>query len=182
MTKTCDNAVFTFGRFNPPTTGHQKLIDKIKSIHGDHYLFLSHSYNKNTDPLTFNTKKKFIELFFTDITVGDTYARTIIQVLQKLELLGYKSITMVVGSDRLESFNNLLHKYNNKEYSFSEITVISAGVRDPDSDDVAGVSASNQRLAVTQNDFKTFAVGVPNAKYSIELFDAVKQGMTDGYI
>jgi len=182
MTKTCNNAVFTFGRFNPPTTGHQKLIEKIKSVPGDHYVFLSHSHNSETDPLTFDVKKRFIELFFNDIVVGDFDTRTIIQVLQKLESYGYSSITMVVGDDRFDNFTQLLNKYNGKEYQFADIQVISAGVRDPDSDDVSGISASKQRLAVKQNDFKSFTTGVPNAKYSIELFDAVQQGMTYGHI
>lgn len=178
MTKTCNNAVFTFGRFNPPTIGHQKLIEKIKSIAGDHFIFLSHTHNKNTDPLSYDVKKRFVELFFKDITVGEFDTRTIIQVLQKLESLGYQDITMVAGSDRVDDFSNLLQKYNGKEYYFNSITVVSAGLRDPDGDDVSAISASLQRQAVKQNDYKKFAIGVPNAKYSVELFDAVQQGMT----
>lgn len=179
MTKTCNNAVFTFGRFNPPTIGHQKLVEKIKSTPGDYYIFLSHTVNRNTDPLAYDVKRRFVETFFKDITVGDADTRTIIQVLKKLQSLGYTSITMVVGSDRLESFSNLLQKYNVVEYQFDSITVASAGLRDPDGDDVSSISASSQRNAVKENNYKKFVIGVPNAKYSIELFDAVQQGMSE---
>jgi nicotinic acid mononucleotide adenylyltransferase len=178
MAKTCNNAVFTFGRFNPPTIGHQKLVDKIKSIPGDHYIFLSHTVNTKTDPLAYDVKRRFVELFFKDITVGDPDIRTIIQVLQNLQSLGYVSVTMVVGSDRVESFASLLQQYNGKEYVFESVTVTSAGVRDPDGDTVSSISASAQREAVKQHNYKKFTIGVPNAKYSIELFDAVQQGMT----
>ena len=178
MDKTCNNAVFTFGRFNPPTIGHQKLIDKIKSIIGDHYIFLSHTINSQTDPLSYEVKRKFVELFFKDIIVGDSETRTIIQVLQKLHSLKYTNITMVVGSDRVDSFSKLLQKYNGKEYQFDSITVVSAGLRDPDGDPASSISASSQRDAVQNLDYEKFTMGVPNAKYSVELFDAVQQGMT----
>lgn len=181
MSKTCDNAVFTFGRFNPPTTGHQRLVDKIKTIPGDHYIFLSHTTNNKTDPLTFQVKKRFVEVFFENVTVGDTECRTIIQVLQKLESLGYKKVTMVVGSDRVDSFTELLAKYNTVEYTFTETLVESAGVRDPDGGGLDAVSASKQRDAVLRGDIKEFSIGVPNTKYMVELFDAVKQGLTNGH-
>lgn len=170
--------MFTFGRFNPPTIGHQKLVEKIKSTSGDHFIFLSHTVNHKTDPLAYEVKRRFVELFFKDITVGAANTRTIIQVLQKLQTMGYTDITMVVGSDRVDSFSTLLRKYNGIEYQFNSITVMSAGLRDPDGDDVSSISASVQRDAVKQNNYKKFVIGVPNAKYSIELFDAVQQGMT----
>jgi hypothetical protein len=88
---------------------------------------------------------------------------------------------MVVGSDRVESFTELLCKYNGKEFTFTETLVESAGVRDPDGTGLDAVSASKQRDAVLRGDIKGFSIGVPKAKYMIELFDAVKQGLTNGH-
>ncbi len=181
MSKTCDNAVFTFGRFNPPTTGHQRLVEKIKSIPGDHYIFLSHTNNTKTDPLPFQIKKRFVELFFEGVSVGDKNCKTIIQVLQHLESMGYKKVTMVVGSDRVDDFRELLNNYNGRDFCFTETLVESAGVRDPDGAGLDAVSASRQREAVLQGNIKEFSIGVPNAKYMVELFDAVRQGLTDGF-
>ena len=170
-------AVFTFGRFNPPTVGHNLLVDVIQQYNGDHYIFLSHTVNGKTDPLDYYVKKNFVEKFFPNMIVGDDSARTIIQVMQKLEDLDYTDVVMVVGSDRVAGFDALLTKYNGIEYKFDNVAVVSAGVRDPDGVGVSAVSASKQRQAVLVGDRAGFAQGVPNAKYSVELFNAVKQGM-----
>lgn len=170
-------AVFTFGRFNPPTAGHNHLVDILKQYNGDHYVFLSHTVNSKTDPLAYPVKKHFVELFFPDVIVGDDNARTIIQVMQKLQELDYTDVVMVVGSDRVTDFAALLNKYNGIEYNFDHVAVESAGVRDPDGVGVSAVSATKQRQAVLAGDRAGFAVGTPNAQYSEELFGAVLQGL-----
>lgn len=172
-------AVFTFGRFNPPTLGHHLLVDAIKQYNGDHYVFLSHTVNTKTDPLAYPVKKHFVELFFPDVTVGDDTARTIMQVMKHLAELEYTDIVMVVGSDRIDDFRILLNKYNGVEYQFDHISVESAGVRDPDGTGVSAVSATKQRQAVLAGDHTGFALGTPNVNYSEELFSAVLQGLTE---
>src|SRR6056297_2453791 len=117
-------AVVTFGRMNPPTIGHQKLVDKVKSIPGDHFVFLSQTQNPKKDPLDFHTKLKFAQVFFPDVTIGSESVRTPIDALKKLDELGYDNIMFVVGSDRLKGFE-FLHKYNGKEYNFNNIEIVS---------------------------------------------------------
>jgi hypothetical protein len=125
-----------FGRMNPPTIGHQKLVEKIKSIPGDHYVFLSQSQKPQTDPLTFTDKLRYAKFFFPSVTVGHPEVKTIIQAMQKLSELGYERVIYVAGSDRVDSFTKLLNQYNgqadkagNVPYSFKSIQVVSAGER-----------------------------------------------------
>ena len=177
-------AVVAFGRMNPPTIGHQKLVDKIKSLPGDHYVFLSQSQKPKTDPLSFVDKLRYAKFFFPNVTVGHPEVKTIIQAMQKLEQLGYERVIYVAGSDRVDSFTNLLNQYNgqadksgNIPYSFKLIKVESAGERDPDADGAEGMSASKMRQAAADNDLESFKQGVPQQELADEMFAAVKQGM-----
>ena len=176
--------VVAFGRMNPPTIGHQKLVDKIKSLPGDHYVFLSQSQKPKTDPLSFEDKLRYAKFFFPNVTVGHPEVKTIIQAMQKLEQLGYERVIYVAGSDRVDSFTNLLNQYNgqadksgNIPYSFKLIKVVSAGERDPDADGAEGMSASKMRQAAADNDLESFKQGVPQQELADEMFAAVKQGM-----
>ena len=135
-------ATLAFGRMNPPTIGHKKLVDVVAKQPGDPFLFITHTQKPKTDPLDFQTKLKFAKRFFPNVTVGDSEVNTIIKALQKLESMGYNSITYVAGSDRVEDFKNLITKYNGKDYNFNNISVVSAGERDPDADGAEGMSAS----------------------------------------
>jgi peptidoglycan hydrolase-like protein with peptidoglycan-binding domain len=177
-------AVVAFGRMNPPTIGHQKLVDKIKSLPGDHYVFLSQSQKPKTDPLSFEDKLRYAKFFFPNVTVGHPEVKTIIQAMQKLEQLGYDSVVYVAGSDRVDSFTKLLNQYNgqadksgNIPYSFKSIKIVSAGERDPDADGAEGMSASKMRQAAVDNDLESFKQGVPQQELADEMFAAVKQGM-----
>ena len=177
-------AVVAFGRMNPPTIGHQKLVDKIKSLPGDHYVFLSQSQKPKTDPLSFVDKLRYAKFFFPNVTVGHPEVKTIIQAMQKLEQLGYERVIYVAGSDRVDSFTNLLNQYNgqadksgNIPYSFKSIQVVSAGERDPDADGAEGMSASKMRQAAADNDLESFKQGVPQQQLADEMFAAVRQGM-----
>ena len=177
-------AVMAFGRMNPPTIGHQKLVEKIKSIPGDHYVFLSQSQKPQPDPLTFTDKLRYAKFFFPSVTVGHPEVKTIIQAMQKLSELGYERVIYVAGSDRVDSFTKLLNQYNgqadkagNVPYSFKSIQVVSAGERDPDADGAEGMSASKMRQAAADNDLESFKQGVPQQQLADEMFAAVRQGM-----
>lgn len=177
LTESPKVAVTAFGRMNPPTKGHLKLIEKIKSIPGDHYLFLSQSVDTEKNPLPFGEKIHFAELFFDGIKIGDSEVRTPIQMMQKLEALGYDTVIFVAGADRVSSFKNLFDQYNGKEYNFRNIRIISAGDRDPDSDSIEGLSASKMRAAAINGNFDLFSQGVPDPTQSQRLYDAVRKGM-----
>jgi len=175
-----EKVVFTFGRFQPPTIGHQKLVNAIKTEANkqgaDAKVFLSHTQNNKKDPLSYDDKIKYATKAFGDI-VTKSKSKTIIQVLQELEKDGYTDATLIVGSDRVKEFDRLLTKYNGKDYNFNNITVESAGDRDPDSDDVDGMSASKMRAAAKAGDFEQFKSGLPDklddvdAKYLFDIID-----------
>lgn len=177
-------AVMAFGRMNPPTIGHQKLVDKIKSLPGDHYVFLSQSQKPKTDPLSFEDKLRYAKFFFPAINIGHPDVKTIIQALSKINELGYKNLIYVAGSDRVQAFEELINNYNNQPdkngniaYAFDNIKVVSAGERDPDADGAEGMSASKMRAAAVEGDLESFKQGVPRQEVADEMFAAVRQGM-----
>jgi hypothetical protein len=180
-------AVVAFGRLNPPTVGHAKLVDKIKSIPGDHFLFLSHTQKPKTDPLDFATKKKFAQQFFPDITIGHESVKTPVLALEYLQGQGYTDVIFVAGSDRVEGFQKLFDTYNGQPdktgkipFKFNSIRVVSAGERDPDADDVSGMSASKMRAAAAAGELQAFAQGVPDKRLAQTMYDAVRRGMGVG--
>lgn len=175
-------ATFTFGRFSPPTTGHQKLVGAVhahaKQTGGDHFVFPSHSHDPKKNPLPHHEKVDFMRKVFPKTNVvSDEHVRTAIDAVKHLHKQGYKKVTMVVGSDRVEHFHNLLHTYNGKEYHIPHLEVKSAGHRDPDADGVEGMSASKMREHAAKKDFKSFREGVPVKKHAKELYTAVRRGM-----
>ena len=155
--------VFTFGRMNPPTIGHEKLVNKLKAVaskeKADARLYLSHTNKPGTDPLSYKDKLKFAQKAF-----GIAYksnAKQIFQIAKELQNEGYTHVYMVVGSDRVAEFNGLLKKYNGKgDYDFKSIKVISAGQRDPDAKGVAGMSGTKLRNLAKDGDMKTFMSGL----------------------
>ena len=161
-------AVFAFGRFNPPTIGHQKLIEKVQSmagqVNGKAYIFLSHKQNNKTDPLSFKDKQSYIQKYYPDVIVGDQTANTIIKALQVIQAQGRTRIVMVAGSDRVVEFQKLLNQYNGKPdkagnelYKFDYIDVVNAGQRDPDGEGIAGASASKARELANKGQWHEFA-------------------------
>lgn len=171
-------AVLAFGRMNPITIGHQKIIDTIKQQPGDHFLFLTHTQNAKKDPLTFAQKKMYAMNFFKGVNVGDDNVRTIIDALKKLESMGYNRITYVAGSDRVESFNELLNKYNGTDYNFDSIDIVSAGERDPEQDGAQGISASKMRDFAARGDLQSFINNVPgDKKLATKMYMDVRKGL-----
>lgn len=172
-------AAIAFGRMNPPTIGHEKLVNVIAGQKADPFLFVTQTQKPKTDPLPFNIKLQFAQAAFPNVTVGDENVKTIIQALQKIESMGYDNLIYVAGSDRVDSFNELLNNYNGKDYTFKSIKVISAGERDPDAEGAEGMSASKMREAAMKGNFEAFAQGLPrglqnNAK---NVYSAVRTGM-----
>jgi hypothetical protein len=160
-----EKTVFTFGRLNPPTVGHEKLVDKVKQVakrlNAEPHVFLSYSQNSKKDPLNYNQKFKYAKQAFGNL-VTKSNARTVIQIMQELEKMNHKDVVMIVGSDRVQEFRTLLNKYNGKDYNFNSIKVVSAGERDPDAEGVSGMSASKMRAAVSAGDQASFMKGVPS--------------------
>ena len=164
-----EGVVVVFGRFNPPTVGHQKLLDKAASeasrLGYDFKIYPSRSVDAKKNPLQPGAKIEYMKKMFSDYEESikdDPNARTIFDVLVAAANLGYKGVTIVVGQDRLSEFQSLAQKYNGDLYNFEDLQVISAGARDPDSEGIEGMSASKMRDAVAKDDFKAFAKGIPN--------------------
>ena len=185
-----DTAVFTFGRFNPPTTGHEKLIDALakqqsKNAGSMMYVYPSHSQNPKKDPLPHALKTAYMRKMFPkyrgNIIAGKE--RNVFDIAVTLHKKGHKSIIMVVGSDRVAEFERLLNTYNGVDgkhgyYGFDNIEVVSAGERDPDAEGVTGMSASKMRAAASSGDFDSFKTGVPSSfKDSQKLYNDVRKNM-----
>jgi hypothetical protein len=160
----------TFGRLNPPTIGHQKLVNAVLKQKADaHYLFVSQTQktegkNKTrlSNPLPFDIKLGFIQQAFPEITIGDTSVTTAIGMLQYLEKQGFDKVIFVGGSDRVSDFQQLFDKQNGIDYNFDSIQVVSSGDRDPDAEGAEGMSASKMRAAAIQGDFDNFKTGLPS--------------------
>lgn len=177
-------AVVAFGRMNPPTIGHKKLVDKLKSYDGDHYLFLSQTVKPKDNPLPFDVKLQFAKSFFPGVNIGHKDVRTPMDMMTMLSKLGYTDVIYVAGSDRVESFKKLLNTYNgtpdkegNVGYKFDSIEVVSAGERDPDADGAEGMSASKMRAAAAAGELEAFTQGVPKPELAQKMYDAVRKGM-----
>ena len=181
---------FTFGRMNPPTTGHEKLMNELskKSGRNPYRVFLSQSSDSKKNPLDYNYKVKTVRKFFPKharSVMLDKKVKNVFDAVTKLYDEGYKNINMVVGSDRTNEFKKLLEKYNGVKgrhglYKFNKINVISAGDRDPDADDVSGMSASKMRKLAGDGDFTQFSQGLPKSVSNNEakkVYNEVRKGM-----
>jgi len=183
-------AVFAFGRFNPPTIGHQKLIQKVQSmarqVNGKGFIFLTHTQNNKKDPLSFQEKQAYITSQINDpnLQIGSTDVKTIIQALQKIQAQGRTRVIMIAGDDRVMEFQQFLNQYNgnpdkagNIPYKFDDVQVVSAGQRDPDADDIAGVSASKARdwaLKGQEHEFSKIIMGGDAGKV---LYDKIQDAL-----
>ena len=157
----------TFGRFNPPTVGHKKLLDQAKKAAGKgaFKIYPSRSQDPKKNPYDADEKVDVMKQMFPDYTeniVNDPNSRTIFDVLKQAHQDGYSSVKIVVGGDRVKEFEKLSGDYNGKLYDFSGVETVSAGERDEDAEGVEGMSASKMRKAAADNDFKTFRTGIPD--------------------
>ena len=175
----------TFGRFNPPTTGHEALLSKVKAASkgGEYRIYPSRSQDPQKNPLDPGTKIKFMKQAYPDhanAIQNSEEMRTIFDVLQTLDGEGYSTVNLVVGGDRVSEFNSLATKYNGDLYNFDQIKVSSAGDRDPDGEGVEGMSASKLRKAAMDDDYDTFVSGMPEKlgrKGKQELYNTLRQAM-----
>ena len=181
---------FTFGRMNPPTIGHEKLLDKLaQSSRGSSYrVYLSQSQDNKKNPLQYVEKVKIARKMFprhARSIMLNKKVKTIFEALTTIYNEGFANINMVVGSDRVSEFDILINRYNGKKgkhgfYNFRKINVISAGQRDPDAEGTSGASATKQREAAKSNDFTTFAQGLPKKVSNADakrIFNSVRKGL-----
>lgn len=175
--------IFAFGRFNPPTVGHELLISKVEALSKKtsipYRIYTTATQDKKSNPLSQKDKIKYMEKSFRNAHI---YAAkgNIIQLLQSFEKEGIKEIHLVVGSDRTKEFESLLNKYNGRDYKFSKIEIHSAGERDPDSDDADGMSASKMRSAASNGDYKSFEKGVTKKLTDVDIkkmYNDVRKGL-----
>ena len=182
--------VFAFGRFNPPTTGHEKLIKKVASVAGSnpYRIYPSFTTNPKKDPLPHALKVAYMRKMFPKHRkniIADTKMKTAIFIAEAVYKEGFKNLIMVVGSDRVKEFSELLTRYNdapdksgNQLFKFDSVKVVSAGERDPDSEGVDGMSASKMRTAAADGDKDAFLTGVPsNFKDGEKLYRDVRKYM-----
>jgi len=187
--KTKGTLTVAFGRFNPPTIGHQQLMDVAAQAaagdqDGNYMIFPSRSQDKKKNPLDADTKIQYMQRFYpahAENIVNDPNTKTIFDVLKMAHNDGYTNVRIVGGGDRVKEFEKLSNNYNGQLYQFDNIEVLSAGDRDPDSTKgVEGMSASRMRLAAAENDFKTFREGLPSdlkRSEAKELFDVLRGSM-----
>ena len=180
-----DTVTVAFGRFNPPTIGHEKLMkaaDKV-ALGGPLKIYPSRTQDSKKNPLDPDMKISFMKKMFPDFEeniINDGEMKSIFNVLIAASEEGYKNVNIVVGADRQAEFENLATKYNGELYKFDDIRVVSAGVRDADAEGVEGMSASKMRKAVVDGDFKSFKTGTPKSIKDTDIesiFNAVKSGM-----
>ena len=185
LDKTLDTLTLAFGRFNPPTAGHEKLIQAAEkaAAGGDLKIYPSRTQDNKKNPIDPDMKVSYMRKMFPDYKdniINDPKMRSIFDVLVAASEEGYKSVNIIVGSDRLGEFESLAMKYNGDIYNFDEIKTISAGPRDDEAEGVGGVSSSKQRKAVMDDDFKAFKRGLPKTVKDGDakaLFDAVRTGI-----
>ena len=158
---------FAFGRMNPPTAGHEKLIEKVESIakriKGDAIVYVSATQDKDKNPLDARTKIKYLQPLYPGVkfkpATGNT--RTFMEVLSNDLNKKYSDVYMIGGSDRVEEFKRLITKYNGQSYDFDKTEVMSAGARDPDAQGTTGISGTKMRLFAVKGDYNSFRKGLP---------------------
>ena len=189
------SVAFCFGRMNPPTIGHARLLNTTAraSAGGDYYIFLSHTQDSKKNPLDYNTKVDFVKSMYPQHADRVSYGglRTIMEIMEFLYHNNYTDITYVCGNDRLPAFKELLNKYNGVEggktyYKFNSIDIVSSGPRDPDDDGIAGASASAARAAAEAGNKEEFKKITGAGRFAPQLYRAVRKGMlkedASGYI
>lgn len=184
-------AVFSYGRYNPPTTGHQLLIDKLiataKEKQADAFLIPTHTIDKKKNPLSVDEKINILRQMSPGVTVLET-GKTLVDALKDLQSRGYTTVYQVAGSDRIPEFTHIRDTYNNKPnkageipFAFQAYEIVSSGDRDPDSEGVEGMSASKLRGFALNNDYNSFKEGMSPAvddNTKKATFDAIRERLS----
>ena len=176
--------VVAWGRFNPPTIGHEKLIAAVARIAGkdDYFIYPTHTQKKPKDPLPSDRKVEYMKMMFPSHSshiIYDKDVNTIIKLLQKYQA-EYDDLTLVAGSDRVPDYQTLISRYNGVEYTYRNLEIVSAGERDPDAEGASGMSASKMREAASKIQTTKFASGIPDTlslSQKLELMKEVRNGM-----
>ena len=184
-------AYFTFGRMNPPTIGHGKLMDALSAKAGrnPYFVYLSQSQNAKKDPLEYTAKIKHVRKMFPKHARSVVINKKVTNpffALSDLYDKGYRKVIMVAGSDRVTEYDLRLNKYNGKKgahgfFNFEGgIQIVSAGQRDPEGEGAEGASGTKQRQFASDNNFSGFGQGLPRAMSNADsrrLFNDVRKGM-----
>ena len=177
--------VFAFGRFQPPTTGHELLVNAVKRIasaqKADHVIFASRTHDKKSNPLPVDRKVYYLKRMFpkTNFAAASGEIRTFMEAAKFLSKK-YKNIVMIAGSDRVPEYTKLLNKYNGDVFNFDTIEVVSAGERDPDADTASGMSGTKMREAAKKGDYTSFKKGLPHTLTDLDskrLMNEIREGM-----
>ena len=174
--------VLGWGRMNPITVGHEKLVNKIKDVARKNsatpLIYISHSQDAKKNPLDYDDKISLAKKAFGNKVIQKSRSKTIIQIMKELESK-FSKVILVVGQDRVKDFDTLLNKYNGKDYTFDNVEVVSAGDRDPDAEGVEGMSASKMRVAAASGKFDQFKSGLPRKLKgdAQDIYDLVRGGM-----
>lgn len=181
--------VLSWGRFNPPTVGHEKMLkmggDVARRIGAKHVTIASRTQGGEKDPLSPQEKMKWMKAMFPgkDISIAGENDHTLIAQLQHLHNSGVKDLTIVAGADRVKNYTDILAKYNGhgKLFHFKRARIVSSGERNPESEGTDGVSASKLRAAAKSGDYDTFKKGIPKHikdNKAAEMFDTLRAEMT----
>ena len=177
--------VFAFGRFQPPTTGHELLVNIVKKVasaqKADHVIFASRTNDKKSNPLPVDRKVYYLKRMFpkTNFIAANNEVRTFIEAAKMLSGK-YKNLVMIAGSDRVPEYKKILEKYNGDVFHFDTVEVVSAGERDPDADSASGMSGTKMRLAAVDGDYKKFKTGLPKSLTDLDgkrLMNEIRTGM-----
>lgn len=185
------HGVLVYGRMNPPTAGHEKVIDKVHEVaakhNADHVVVLSHSHDAKKNPLSPEDKVRFAKAAFpgTNIKASSKASPTILHHASDMSDSGITHLHVIAGSDRVGAMSELLHKYNgvpgkHGSYNFNKITVHSAGDRDPDADDTSGVSGTKMREYAASGDKENFHANLPSnmpERHRTALFHTLRKSM-----
>lgn len=178
--------VFAFGRFQPPTNGHELLVNAVakvaKAQGADHVIYASRTQDKKSNPLPVDRKVYYLKRMFRGVNfvAANDQVRTFIEAATALSKK-YKHLVMIAGSDRVPEYKKLLDTYNGKDFTFETIEVISAGERDPDSDTASGMSGTKMREAAKKGNYTIFKKGLPRTLTDLDgkrLMNEIREGMS----
>ena len=187
------HAVLAYGRMNPPTTGHLKVVNKVQEVAkkhgGEHHMIVSHSNDPQKNPLTGEQKVKHLQRYAPGANIRSSSKEnpTLFSHAAELHKQGVTHLHVVAGSDRVAEYKQKFKELNGKAnkkgevpFNFKKITVHSAGTRDPDAEGDTGISGTKMRQHASNNDFKSFRKGVPghvSDEHAHELMQDVRKGM-----
>lgn len=186
--RTTNVAVFTFGRFQPITIGHKKLIDRVielgRSYHADYFIFASKTEDKDKNPLAYESKIRFLKEIAGPANIMDIFnIKNPFDAAYWLRDKGYDNVIFVAGSDRVASYKANFKPYINhedpeKSFNFKEFDVVTAGFRDPDSNDIEGISATNARKSAMAGNWESFRRMVPlEGTSAMSMYRQVRRGL-----